>query len=76
LLLPGARLSGPRQGLTTKSEGAGLGLGLVTGLINASGGEVQFTNRATGGARVSVLFRSARGAKTQSQAAISPQPLG
>jgi signal transduction histidine kinase len=67
---------GPRQSLTTKTEGAGLGLGLVVGLIEASGGELQFTNRATGGSRVSVLFRSARGAKTQSPIAISPLPLG
>jgi len=68
--------AGPRQGLTTKTAGAGLGLGLVTSLIEASGGALQFTNRATGGAHVSVWFRSARGAKTQSSNAISPLPPG
>ena len=67
---------GARQGLSTKAEGAGLGLGLVQGLVEASGGELRLGNRSTGGAQVSLWFRSARGTKPKPAPASLHLPLG
>jgi signal transduction histidine kinase len=45
----------PGQGVSTKPVGAGFGIGLVDGLVRASGGTVSWTNRTNGGgARVVV----------------------
>jgi signal transduction histidine kinase len=45
---------GPRRGLTTKTHGGGMGLGLIAGLVEASGGGVFVANRVEGGACASV----------------------
>ncbi len=68
--------AGPRQGQSTKPDGAGLGLGLVQGLIDASGGELRLANGATGGARISLWLRAARGGKAKGPAAPLHVPLG
>lgn len=46
----------PVMGQTTKGEGSGLGLVLVTWVVEDSGGEVLKANRAGRGARVSLRF--------------------
>jgi signal transduction histidine kinase len=46
--------AGRHRGLTTKTEGGGMGLGLIAELVQASRGEITLVNRANGGARVSV----------------------
>lgn len=51
-LLDGARPTGG----TTKSEGSGLGMRLVGGLIEASGGTLRASNLPGGGARVEVML--------------------
>jgi signal transduction histidine kinase len=53
--------SGARRGLSTKSDGSGLGLGLVQGLMEASGGDIAIENRPDRGARVVLRFRAGRG---------------
>jgi signal transduction histidine kinase len=50
--------AGPKQGLTTKSCGGGLGLGLVTDLVRASSGDILVENRPDGGARVTLWLRA------------------
>ena len=63
---------GPRQGITTKTGGTGLGLGLVRGLVEASGGEMRLGNRDGGGAQVSLWFRAARSTKSRALEASAP----
>ena len=51
-----------RGGFSTKRDGGGLGLGLVDGIVGASGGTIRVENRPHGGARVSIwLPRGASG---------------
>jgi C4-dicarboxylate-specific signal transduction histidine kinase len=49
----------PGEAASTKPAGAGLGIGLVAGLVKASGGRVTWSNRAGRGARVVVELRAA-----------------
>jgi signal transduction histidine kinase len=48
-----------RGGLTTKPTGSGIGLSLVSGLVEASGGTIAADNLPTGGASVSLSLRVA-----------------
>ena len=53
--------AGANRGLSTKADGGGLGLGLVRGLVQASGGDVALENRGPdGGACVALWFRGRR----------------
>jgi signal transduction histidine kinase len=49
----------PGEALSTKPAGNGLGLGLVDGLVRASGGSVTWSNPGAGGARVRVELAAA-----------------
>ena len=49
----------PGEGLSTKPVGTGVGIGLVDGLVRASGGSLSWTNREGGGARVVVELPAA-----------------
>jgi signal transduction histidine kinase len=49
----------PGEAVSTKPEGTGIGLGLVDGLVRASGGTLAWRNGETGGARVVVELPAA-----------------
>jgi signal transduction histidine kinase len=57
--LPPHALTAPGEASSTKPTGAGLGMGIVVGLVKASGGSVRWSNPETGGARVVVELPSA-----------------
>ncbi|HEX7387063.1 MAG TPA: ATP-binding protein [Castellaniella sp.] len=44
--------------VTTKATGTGLGLAIVKKIIEEHGAQVDISNRADGGARISILFRN------------------
>jgi nitrogen fixation/metabolism regulation signal transduction histidine kinase len=60
--------------VTTKPKGTGLGLAIVKKIVEEHGGHIEAENRATGGARVSVLLPVDAGRATSLQRARSTEP--